>query len=332
MHRFVRSLISEWRKIKLPFSRGLCVVAVSGGADSCSLLTALSDLATSKKLDHVFIVAHINHCLRGAESDADEAFVRSLAAKFGFRYEGITVDIGPITAANLEERARKARYHFLRNLAEEEGAFAVLTAHTISDQAETLLMNLIRGSGPSGLGSMRPVSAFGPNEILLARPLLRWAKREDTESYCMERQIQYRRDEMNDDFRYTRVRIRKTLMPLLKTFNPQIVRSLARTASLFADTEVPSERATLPEEATLAVRDLKILRASDLNTTIRAWIRRVRGNLRSVSGTHIEAVANLALSPKSGRFVQLPGAGLVVKSGGKLSFTIGQVEKTPPEH
>src|SRR5687768_4615002 len=181
MHKFVRSLITEWRKLGLPFSGDPLVVAVSGGADSMSLLLAISDLLKRKKLTQRVIVAHFNHKLRGEESDADEAFVHKCAGELGMEFAA-----GMRTTklkGNIEQNARDERYKFLRTVAHETGASLVLAAHTKNDQAETFLMNLIRGSGADGLGGMSPIRKLD-GSVLLVRPLLSWATRFDSESYA----------------------------------------------------------------------------------------------------------------------------------------------------
>src|SRR5580765_2910393 len=160
MHGFVRNLITEWRRLELPFIGGAVVIAVSGGADSVSLLLAVDDLVKRKKLGHRVVAAHFNHNLRGSESDADGEFVRQLTTRLGVE---LAIGHGDLSkTGNLEQNARDARYDFLRQTAANLNAFAVLTGHTINDQAETFLLNLIRGSGPDGLSAMkavRPLSA-----------------------------------------------------------------------------------------------------------------------------------------------------------------------------
>ena len=322
MHKFVRSLITEWRKLELPFNDATIVVAVSGGADSLSLLIAIHDLVRRRKLHNRFVVAHFNHKLRGAESDADENFVRETAAKLGFEFVSKSAKLA--TTGNLEERAREARYKFLADTARRSGTAAVLTAHTLNDQAETFLMNLIRGSGPDGLAGMsrsRKLEA----EISLARPLLSWARREDTEQFCREQKLAYRSDRMNDDQTFTRVRIRKAVIPLLSELNPRIVETLARTSELFDRDAVALADGGSRDGLRLA--RLKSLPKLDLYTELRSWLRRTRGNLRSLQLKHIEAIERLILSRKSGKTVELPGGGTVVKHGGRLVFSNIKVEK-----
>ena len=253
MQNFVRNLLTEWRKLKLPFDDETVIAAISGGADSVSLLLALHELRERKKLNLRFVVAHFNHHLRGDESDEDERFVKSLAGRFGFE---LALGKGEIVheAGNLEQNARESRYKFLAETAENLDAPFVLTAHTLNDQAETFLFNLLRGSGLDGLGGMKPQrslewkvkskeSAESPianrqSSIQLVRPLLNWAKREDTENFCHLNEVEFRYDSMNEDLKFNRVRIRKVLLPLLKDFNPKIVETLAKTAELLrADAE-----------------------------------------------------------------------------------------------
>lgn len=257
MQNFVRQLITEWRKLKLPFVDKTCVVAVSGGADSVGLLLALHELKKLGKLNLRFVAAHFNHNLRGVESDADESFVKSLAERFDFE---LALGNGEILGetGNLEQNARDARYRFLCETAENLDAFGVLTAHTLNDQAETFLSNLIRGSGIEGLSGMPVVrnlesqisnlesqensesdeksAICNPQSaIKLVRPLLNWAKRVDTENFCRLNEVEFRFDSMNEDLKFNRVRIRKVLLPLLKDFNPKVVETLARTANLLRE-------------------------------------------------------------------------------------------------
>lgn len=263
MHQFVRNLITEWRRLDLPFSGETFIAAISGGGDSISLLLALDELRKRKKLDVRLVVAHFNHDLRGTESEKDEEFVKHLTRELDFE---LALGRGKISGeGNLEQNARNARYDFLINTAINTHAYGVLTAHTMNDQAETFLINLIRGSGVSGLSGMRPIRNLevekrlerneenfeASNSIpgspllpftaspLLIRPLLNWAERTDTENFCRECKVEYRYDTMNDDLTFQRVRVRKILLPMLVDFNPRIVETLAKTAELMRHASEP---------------------------------------------------------------------------------------------
>jgi len=339
MHKFVRNLITEWRRLELPFENATVVVAVSGGADSVSLLLGLNELKKAAKLNLKIVAAHLNHQLRGVESDVDEQFVKHLTTELGIgldlHREKITTD------GNLEQNARRARYKFLSDAAKNVDAFAVLTGHTLNDQAETFLMNLIRGSGPDGLGGMRAIRELGNNEqdqpspflpfssspLLLIRPLLTWAKRIDTEAFCHDLGIEYRYDTMNDDTAFKRVQIRKILLPMLEDMNPNIVETLAKTAQLMQNSvqSTPSSANGREAETELRLSELKELSKPDLYDTIRTWLRQQRGDTRGLQLKHIESIERLICSAKSGKTAELPG-GHVIKGGGRLVYRENKVE------
>ncbi len=325
----------------MPFDEKTIVVAVSGGADSVSLAIALKDLKRRKKLNLRFVIAHFNHDLRGEESEKDAEFVKDLAEKLGFEFVcGLSDDKFQISKqGNLEQNARNARYDFLIETAENLEAYGILTAHTINDQAETFLLNLIRGSGIAGLSGMsakRRQKAKGKrqkNECFLIRPLLNWAKREDTENFCRESEIEFRCDEMNEDLNFKRVRVRKVLLPLLMEFNPKIIETLAKTADLLS---IESENLTKTKDQRpktkddfLVLKDLKTLSKSTLYQVLRDWLEINRGNLRQLELKHIEAIERLAFSRKSGKIVELPDGESVLKEGGKLFIKLSknQIER-----
>jgi tRNA(Ile)-lysidine synthase len=317
MHDFVRKFLTEWRKLDLPFDDATFVAAISGGADSVSLLLALYELKKLKKLNLRFVVAHYNHDLRGEESERDEQFVKNLAGEFAFE---LALGKGKISEqGNLEQNARAARYEFLTDTAETLHAKGVLTAHTLNDQAETFLINLIRGSGLEGLGGMKPVRSL-KSEILLIRPLLNWAKREDTENFCRLNEVEFRYDAMNENLAFKRVRIRKVLLPLLEDFNPKIVETLAKTASLLREEAESLSAEISTEGAEINLRDLKELSKSNLYRVLREWLKANRGDLRNLETKHFEAIESLIFSKKSGKTVELPNRESVVKENGKLLF------------
>lgn len=318
MHEFERKLITEWRRLGLSRENATLVVAVSGGADSTALLLAVEELTRRKKINATFIAAHLNHDLRDQESDADAEFAERLATSFGFQI--ISEKRVVSRRGNLEQNARDARYEFLRQVADECDASAVLTGHTINDQAETLLMNLIRGSGIDGLAGMKSVSHETGDQPRIIRPLLAWAKRESTEAYCNFRGVDFRRDAMNEDPAFTRVRIRRELMPQLTQFNPKIVETLARSAELLRF-EIEASACSGEIEDSPATVPLAKLSDADFFRIIRGWLRSRRGHLRGLSLKHFEAVRRLVNSRKSGRVVELPGGETVIKKEGRLLFS-----------
>ncbi len=348
MHKFVRNLLTEWRKLDLPFAGETFVVAVSGGADSVSLAIALNDLKKRKKLNLRFVIAHFNHGLRGGESEKDAEFVKDLAQKFHFE---LALKKGKISnKGNLEQNARVARYEFLTETAQNLHAHGILTAHTINDQAETFLLNLIRGSGIAGLSGMRSQNSKfriedsnsdekskiqnPKSQITLLRPLLNWATRKDTENFCHFNEIAYRCDSMNEDLNFKRVRIRKILLPALREFNPKIIETLAKTANLLRtefETAVKNEdERPKTQNEYLVLKELKNLSKSALYKTLREWLGANRGNLRQLELKHIEAVERLIFSRKSGKIVELPNGETIVKQGGKIFWkkNIENIEKS----
>lgn len=347
MHSFVRELITEWRRLELPFAGKTVIVAVSGGADSVSLLFAIDDLRKRRKLDLRVVVAHFDHKLRH-DSVSDLEFVRRLTSER--KFELAHGEWRRPSGKNLEQMARNARYEFLLDTAEKLDAHYVLTAHTMNDQAETVLMNLIRGSGPGGLSGMRPTRElklefkgtdqtkveepllpFPSPSVMLVRPLLSWANRRMTEGFCNESDVEYCRDPMNEDLNFKRVWVRKVLIPMLEEVNPKIVETLCRTAELLQDlSRSGTPAATLADLSStdqlprLAV--LKEIKKPDIYSILRSWVRQNRGNLRGIQMKHIESIVRLIHSPKSGRIAELPG-GAAVKHRGGLVWRQNKVEK-----
>ncbi|HEX8637408.1 MAG TPA: tRNA lysidine(34) synthetase TilS [Pyrinomonadaceae bacterium] len=346
MHKFVRNLLTEWRRFDLPFAGETFVAAVSGGADSISLLLALEELRCRKKITNRLVVAHFNHNLRGAESEKDAEFVKALCAKFNFELALKIQDSSfkiQDKKGSLEQNARRARYEFLVEIAENLRAHAVFTAHTINDQAETFLINLLRGSGLPGLSGMKAVRSLQSeqslppeakseignrtSEILLIRPLLKWARRDDTENYCRARQIEPRYDSMNEDLAFQRVRVRKILLPMLAEFNPKIVETLANTAEVLRrENEFLNEQKERIVEnisfqsSEISAKELKKMPRAALNHIMRQWLKANRGDLRGLEIEHLAAIERLIFSRKSGRIIELPNGETIVKENGKLSF------------
>lgn len=311
------------------------MVAVSGGADSVALLLGLDELVHSRKIKIKILMAHLNHKLRGTASDADARWVRSLAKQLGYRVAVRSADVAKRATKskdNLEQTARRARYDFLKQLAKEHGAKVVLTGHTMNDQAETILLNLIRGSGGDGLRGIeriRPIAAR--SDILLARPLMGWASRQDTEAYCRSRSVEFRDDEMNSDPAFTRVRVRKELLPLLERFNPRFIETVVRSAEILrTDNEALNAAAQrlvelasaeqVRERGPLRADVLRIAPAALRRRALRLWLEQHRGDLRRIEHAHLVGLEKLLLSTKGGRVAELPGGATVVHQNGLLHY------------
>ncbi len=204
-------------------------VAVSGGADSVFLLHALRELGPSWDL-HLSVI-HIEHGIRGPASIADAEFVRQLAAALQVPFHFHQADV-PAIDGNLEEAARKVRQGFYTELIASGVVDRVATGHTRSDQAETVLYRILRGSGLTGLSGILPVTGEGT-----VRPLLE-IDRGEIETWLSDHGIAWREDETNRDRTYTRNRLRHEILPLLReAFNPQLDSALSNLATLARDEE-----------------------------------------------------------------------------------------------
>lgn len=215
------------RRLILPGER--TSVAVSGGADSVCLLRVLLELR--EELGVVLSVAHFNHKIRGAEADADEEFVRNLARDFDLEFHSASAD-APAYARNhrmsLETAARELRHDWFARLVGEGKCDKIATAHTQDDQAETVLMRVLRGAGTRGLAGISPWH----RQKALIRPFLS-ATRREVEEYLAGLRQPWREDLSNQDLRHARNKIRHELLPLLKReYNPAIRQTLADLAEV----------------------------------------------------------------------------------------------------
>ncbi|HEX4007128.1 MAG TPA: tRNA lysidine(34) synthetase TilS [Acidobacteriaceae bacterium] len=210
-------------------------VAVSGGADSVALLRALHDAAPEIGL--VLSVAHVHHGIRGADADGDARFVAEVAERLGLVFHLHRVDTPAVSREQkqtLEEAARTLRYTWFRALLAEGHADAVATAHTLDDQAETVLHRLVRGAWTEGLGGIHPMIACERGAIL--RPFL-VVRRAEIEAWLRALGQPWREDATNADTAFTRNKIRHTLLPQLAEFNPRIAEQLAHMATIARDEE-----------------------------------------------------------------------------------------------
>lgn len=292
------------------------IVGVSGGADSMALLRFFE--AYSKEHNLRIVAAHVNHCLRGEESERDEAFVRTYCKENKIPLEVSKVDVNAAARRDglgIEECARKIRYEFFEGLAARfEGKIA--TAHTLSDTIETTLMNLARGTGPAGLCGIPPTRGN------IIRPLIH-LKRAETQHYCELSGISYVTDSTNLLPEYTRNKVRLEVVPLLRQINPEFEDNAARTLELLrADEDYLSSMVKLLiEECTISpgVFNISKVKARPLPILSRV-IRQIVFELvkTNVSARHIELILS-AIKVGSGA-VTLPQKIRVSVDGDRLTL------------
>jgi tRNA(Ile)-lysidine synthase len=276
-------------------------VAVSGGADSVFLLTALYEIGVAAA------VLHVNHKLRGPDSDADEDFVRALSEKLGLPFHAASL---PPAEGNTEQEARNLRYRFFEECLKDGLCDVVATGHTLDDQAETVLFRFLRGSGTAGLSGIRPATDTG-----LIRPLL-GIRREAIRSWLMERSIEWREDCSNASAEYRRNNIRINVLPELTNLNPSLPEVLASTAD-WAQAEEDYWEAELdrleplyttnaPETVLIRIGPFGELPIAVQRRLLRRAVERVRGNLRTIGFRHVEAIRDLMATREGSGRIQLP--------------------------
>jgi tRNA(Ile)-lysidine synthase len=284
------------------------LVAISGGPDSVALAAALAELGAARDLE--VTLAHLRHGLRSpADEDTDEAVVRAVAARFGVAVHVRALQVG--AGANLEARARTARRHALRALAAGLGARYVALAHTQDDQAETVLLRLMRGGGRGGLAAMRA------HDGTIVRPLL-GVSRADVRWYVATRGLVPSLDRSNAELRHTRNRVRRVLLPLLAAeFNPRVTESLARLAGRLRDEDdvldalarAEGERLCGAGRLSCAVGQLAPGLA---RRVVRRWL--ASHGLDGAAAGHVERVLRAARRAPMGAIV-LPGPRRIVREG-----------------
>ncbi|OGO22924.1 MAG: tRNA lysidine(34) synthetase TilS [Chloroflexi bacterium RBG_16_50_9] len=293
------------------------LVAVSGGPDSVCLLHIL--LKLQNELNIKLHVAHLNHQLRGGDSDADAVYVAGLAHRLGLPAAIECRDVKAYQAshhASLEEAAREVRYAFLAQVAASVGAERVAVGHTLDDHVETILMHLIRGSGTRGLRGLQPVNRWwsGGAGLIVMRPLLELS-REETMAYCRDNHLEPRLDASNLSLEPLRNKIRYRLLPQLKEYNPRVVDALLRTARIAGDDIacLGAEAARLRGEITRKEGETVIfdrpgfinLPAALKRHLLRTCIEELTGNLKDIEARHIEDLLN-ALGKPAGKKIILP--------------------------
>ena len=321
-------------------------VGVSGGADSVALLRALD--ARRGELGLVLCVAHLHHGLRGAEADADCAFVEALAAELALEFHQARVDVGveaSVARESIEEAARRLRYGWFRQLMAAGAADAVATAHTQDDQAETVCAKFLRGAWTEGLSGVHPVVEFAEGRVL--RPLL-GTTRAAVQAYLAALGQRWREDASNRDRAFTRNRIRHELLPVLETWNPQIQEHLAQMAVLARDEQKwwDAELARVAPQILFSGRPVRgggrasgealALDGTRLAALAPALQRRLLRLAAGKMGVRLdfqttEALRALALDGRAGQRRELPQGLRAERTPRELRLTVEAVSADAPE-
>ena len=307
----LNKLLSFIRRYDMTAPGDTVICAVSGGADSVALLFALYLL--KEKLGIILEAAHFNHRLRGEESDRDEAFVRELCDRYDVPLHVGSAHVVP-GKKGLEAAARDARYGYFKTL---NGKIA--TAHTADDNAETVLMHLVRGTGLKGLGGIAPVNGN------LIRPMLE-VTRQDVEAFLDEWCLSHITDSSNDTDAFLRNRIRHHVMPLLKQENPKLAENLSAMAlTLREDEKILSslaERETLP-----TVETLKTMAPALRNRALEAYLK--RSGVKEPEQSHIRLAEKLVFSDKPSARAAFPGGVTIARNYDRL--TVLETQEPFPE-
>jgi tRNA(Ile)-lysidine synthase len=331
-------------------------VGLSGGADSVALLCVLAD--RSSELGLVLHAAHLHHGLRGAEADADLAFSRELSEELGIPFHEARVDTAAearrapktqtsdpadLPADSIEGTARRLRYAWFRQLLREVPLDAIATAHTLDDQAETVVSKFLRGAWTEGLSGIHPVLKYP--EGLILRPVLK-STRTEIEAFLRSRNLSWREDSTNRHLTFTRNRIRHELLPHLETWNPQLREHLAQMADLARQEESwwQAETARMASSMILRGRPVRgggrastaaegiALDLAQLTTQPVALQRRILRYVASqlecsMEFAATEALRTMALAGKAGQRLELARGLRAERTHRELRLTRGSDER-----
>ncbi len=331
--RFIRdnSLFQRGEKI---------LVAVSGGPDSVSLLYILYHLRSELEID--LQVAHLDHQLRQKESETDARYVGELAEALGLP---VIIEKGDVLGyqsehrLSLEEAAREVRYSFLAETARSLGTNKVAVGHTLNDHVETILLHIIRGAGTLGLQGLLPCRCLkvAGQQLTVVRPLLD-IKREETEKYCARLNLSPCVDVSNYSLSPLRNRIRHELLPLLQTYNPEILGALSRMgnvardelALMEAETQKIWRKITRKQGSALVLNKTGLLKLAPAlqRQVLRKSIYKLLGTLRDIESKHIEEILG-ALQKPAGKRIVLP-EGLVFRIEYDRYLLGGDLEELNP--
>lgn len=312
------------------------VIGVSGGPDSICLVDILNDIRNDKKLELKFdiIVCHVNHMIR-ADAGADEEFVKSYCMQNNITFVSKKVDVQKLSKdkkIGTEEAGRMARYSFFKDVFDEYNCQKIATAHTKCDNSETILMNIIRGTGISGLKGIQP-----KRDLIFIKPLIK-SSREEIENYCEEHKLNPRHDITNDENIYTRNKIRNVLIPLIKKeFNSNIIDTLDRLSNLATVENDYLEYVTentykeilikqQNQEIILNLKEFNKLHMAIKSRIILYVIKKLLGNVNGIGKVHINDIVSLCQNNIGNKYLTPNKHLKIFINRGKMYFFV--TEKT----
>lgn len=311
------------------------IVALSGGPDSMSLLHALSTL--KEKYNITLYAAHVNHMLRGLDSDNDEKACRDFCEKINVEFFSLAIDVDSIAKEkniSHEMAGREVRYDFFHKLLNKLNANKIALAHNVNDQAETILMRLMRGSGLEGLVGIKPI-----RDHILIRPLIN-TKRSEIEKYCEENNLPVRIDKTNFENIYARNKVRLELIPYIEeNFNGDIINTLNRMSSLITmDNEYLEENSSklfekycdTQREKVIIYKDAFNLHYSMLSRIIRRAMMNIKGNLYNLESIHVGNIIDIQKSD-TGKTTMIPGGVVVTNVYKDIHFAMNKSKEEQDE-
>ncbi len=300
-----QKVLKTIKKYKLIEDNDKIVLAVSGGPDSIAMLNILLELKKEGNIKAEFVVAHVNHMIRD-EAIIDEKFVKNFCEKFNIPFFVKKIDVTKNAKENkigLEEAGRNARYNFFDEIIKKTNANKIAIAHNLNDKIETILMNILRGSGISGLKGIEPVKN---NKYI--RPLIE-CERIEIEKYCEEEKLNPRIDKTNFDNTYTRNKIRNVVIPYIKEeFNPNIINTINRLSELVSEEEKYFQKEVEKIFNSLLLEEMKKKDSSFIKLSLKKFnsqekvikskillytIGRLLGSTKGIEKIHIEDIIKL---------------------------------------
>lgn len=312
--KMISKLLAWWKREDICFRGKRVLCALSGGADSVAMLRLLLQAAGTE--DFTVCAAHFNHRLRGEESDRDERFAEELCRSLGVPFSVGSADVKAAAkerSMGIEEAARELRYEFLQRAAVEQGADLIATAHNADDNAETVLMRLMRGTGTRGLGGIPPKRGN------IVRPVLCFTG-EELREYLLKIGQSHVEDSTNGSDEYLRNRLRHSVLPALRQLEPGFSEKVLETSALARSDEefLNGLAADVLRGGTVAAAELAALHPAVSRRALRLWLG---GDL---SKERSESVLALAKSGSSGSRIELPGGRAVRLEQGVLRMCSGE--------